>query len=105
MAALNSVFPEKLLVPMKSVQKFKFFVVSLSFKHLMYTVLIPTEVIIDAWHSIVQAQRGSTSTIDKVKKVVHPSEYLLLLRGNQSIKRKKCTLSFPVETYQSLHKD
>jgi hypothetical protein len=66
--------------------KIQFFAVS--FKHLMYTVLIPTEVIIDAWHSIVQAQRGSTSTIDKVKKVVHPSEYLLLLRGNQSMKRK-----------------
>ena len=38
------------------------------------------------------AQRGSTSTIDKVKKVVHPSEFLLLLRENQPIKSENNSL-------------
>ena len=40
-----------------------------------------------------------------MKKIVHPSEFLLLIRGNRPIKSEKISLYFPVETYQSLHKE
>ena len=59
-----------------------------------------------AWHSIVQAQRGWTSTIDKVKKGCTPKWISLASMWESTNKEwKKFTLYFPVETYQSLHKE